>query len=388
MNEQEAKSRTAAILVVDDEPGILDLYLRVLSRDYEVFTAKNGLEALEVVRGGGLDLVISDLAMPNLDGVELLRKIRQFDLDLPVILVTGEPTLDSAIQALEYGALRYLTKPFRIKELRYTVQYGVSCRRLAMAKREAFSLVSGRNYLSGDTGGAEAQFESAMETIWLASQPIVSWKQRKQVGREVLLRTDESTLADPMSLFEVAERLGRVHDVGRIVREQAAQKLSVHSDGITVFLNLHHQDLQDPQLFDADAPLSQYSENVVLEITERESLETIPGARDRIKALREMGYRIALDDLGAGHNSLAAFSALEPDIAKLDMLLIRGVTQKTTQLKVIKTMLELGRDLNISFISEGVETEEEREALLSVGCDLFQGYLFGRPRRDWQGPVF
>lgn len=374
------------ILLVDDEPEILDFYSTVLGRDYEIETASDGRKATELIRQGGFDVVVSDISMPSMGGMELLRAIRQIDLDVPVILVTGDPTVDTAIEAVEYGALRYLTKPVKAEDLRKVVLYGFRMHEMARAKRDAFRLVSGAEGMAADRAGLEARFQKALEDLWLAFQPIVSWSNKSLFGFECLVRTDESSLANPLALLEAAERLDRVNDIGRTIRDRAAQMIPNLPEGQLAFVNLHHRDLVDDHLYDTSSPLSAHARRVILEVTERESLDQVPQARERMAQLRNMGYRIAMDDLGAGHNGLHTFAQLEPDVVKLDMLLVRGAEREGTRLKVIQSMRNLCDDLDIQFITEGVETEQERDALVSVGCDLLQGFLFGAPGREPRTP--
>lgn len=374
------------VLLVDDEPEILDFYESCLGSDYELRSVSDGTEAVEAVRAERFDVIVSDISMPGMTGLQLLRLIRETDLDVPVILITGDPSVDTAIEAVEYGALRYLTKPVKPADLRKVVLYGFRLHEMARAKREAYRLVSGDGGMAADRAGLETRFDAALESLWLAFQPIVDWNDRRLFGYECLVRTNESSLANPLAMLEAAERLHRVNELGRAIRGRAADACRDLRDDKVVFVNLHHLDLYDDHLFDTNAPLSSHAKSVVLEVTERKSLDAVANARTRIQDLRAMGYRIAMDDLGAGHNGLHTFAQLEPDIVKLDMLLVRGADTQGTRLKVIKSMADLCRELKIDFITEGVETEAERDALVSVGCNLLQGYLFGAPDRIMQKP--
>jgi len=149
-----------------------------------------------------------------------------------------------------------------------------------------------------------------------------------------------------------------------------------------VFVNIHSLDLADASLLSSDGPLSRCARRVVIEVTERASLEAVPDARARIRTLREMGFRIAVDDLGAGYAGLSSFVALEPEIVKLDIGLVRGADAEPVKQKLIASICGLCRDLGILVVAEGVETASEREILVRLGCDLLQGYLIGRPQRQ------
>jgi len=126
----------------------------------------------------------------------------------------------------------------------------------------------------------------------------------------------------------------------------------------------------------------------VLEITERASLEGVKDLRSRIADLKRMGFRIAIDDLGAGYAGLTSMANVDPEVVKLDMSLVRGVDQSTTKRKLIQSLAAASRDLGMLVICEGVETVDERDTLVGLGCDLFQGFLFARPERGFPVPRF
>ena len=122
---------------------------------------------------------------------------------------------------------------------------------------------------------------------------------------------------------------------------------------------------------------------------ERASLDRVGDVRSRIGQLRELGFRIAVDDLGAGYAGLSSFSQLEPDIAKLDMSLVRGIDQSPRKGSIVRSMITVcTKELHTKLVCEGVETVAERDALLDLGADLLQGYLFGRPDREFRDVTF
>ena len=107
------------ILVVDDDAGICDLLETVLKRDgYEVKTLSDPTSVDAEIRVGKYHLVLLDLMMPRQDGIETLKKVRKVDRDLAVVMITGYPSLDTAVQSMKLDALDYLRKPFTVDELR------------------------------------------------------------------------------------------------------------------------------------------------------------------------------------------------------------------------------------------------------------------------------
>jgi EAL domain-containing protein (putative c-di-GMP-specific phosphodiesterase class I) len=370
-------------LLVDDEPTIVRGFARILtSAGFSVQIAHDGREAAELARGMSFDAIVSDIAMPEMTGLQLLRSVREHDLDVPVILMTGGPAVESAVQAVEYGALRYLIKPVDSKHLEEVDARATRLHQMAKIKREALELFRLEGKHLGDRAGLEARFANAINTLWLAFQPIVSWSDKSVIAYEALVRNEEPTLRAPPDLFEAAERLGRLRELGRIIRDRVAKTLVDNPTvDAEVFVNVHALELDDDSLLAPTSPLSAFAKRVVLEITERAPLEKIKDANARVAQLRNMGYRIAVDDLGAGYAGLTSFAHLEPEVVKVDMSLIRGLDQSPTKQKLLRSIVGLCRDLEIKMIAEGIETVEERDTLVRLGGDLCQGYLFARPGR-------
>jgi EAL domain-containing protein (putative c-di-GMP-specific phosphodiesterase class I) len=370
----------ARVLLVDDDDVLVRSYARMLSQDgYEVEMRLDGEAAVEAVRRGVYDVVLSDIDMPRLGGLALLERIRAHDLDIPVVLITGAPSLETAMAAIEQGALRYLPKPVDAVRLRAITADAVRLHRLARAKRQALDLAGGADRLVGDRAGLVASFGSTLRSLWVAYQPIVSWSRREVFGYEALLRSREPALPHPVAVLDAAERLDRLHELGRAIRRKASEPVAGMPERAMLFVNLHTQDLLDDDLFDGEGPLAKIAGRVVLEITERSSLHAIRDIQARIARLRSMGFRIAVDDLGAGYAGLTSFAQLEPEVVKLDMSLVRGVHAQPTKQTLVRTMIAMCRELGMQVVAEGIETPEERDAIVEAGCDLLQGYLFAKP---------
>jgi EAL domain-containing protein (putative c-di-GMP-specific phosphodiesterase class I)/ActR/RegA family two-component response regulator len=383
------KSNGARLLVVDDDEQLLRAHRRLLvHHGYDVTTAVDGSAAMLALEQATFDVIVSDIDMPEMDGIRLLERVRARDLDVPVVLVTGAPSVDTAIQATAQGALRYLVKPVEPQALLDVVAGAVRLHGIAKAKRQALELAGGFDRFVGDRAGLVASYGRALESLRLAYQPIVSWSSQSVFAYEALLRSREPTLPHPGAVLDAAERLDRVHELGRRIRALAAQDIDRLPKQVALFVNLHPTDLLDDELFAPNGSLASASERVVLEITERAALDKLPDVRSRIARLRSLGFRIALDDLGAGHAGLASFTLLEPDIVKLDMALVRDIHRQPTKQTVVRTMTTMCKELGIVVTAEGVETPEERDQLVNAGTDLLQGYLFAKPGDPFPEPRF
>ena len=370
------------VLLVDDEPVILAAFSRILrSAGFEVAIARDGEEALARLNERSFEVVLSDISMPGMSGLEFLKAVRRLDLDVPVILVTGGASLSSAMEAIEFGAFRYLLKPVEPAVLIDLTREASKLGRIARLKREALTLLGSSSKLLGDRAALEARLTSAISKLWLALQPVVSATSGTIVGHEAFVRSDEPTLPSPASLFEVAERVERTSELSRAIRGLAAARMSELPPNGLLFVNIHPTDLDDPEFGSATCPLTPHASRVVLELTERAALDDVSGVKARAQRLRSLGYRLAVDDLGAGYAGLTNFTQLEPDAVKLDISLVRGIDQAPSRQNIVRSLHELcGRDFGMMVVCEGVETVEERDTLLRLGCDWMQGNLFGEPR--------
>ncbi len=377
-------TRERSVLVVDDEPAVAKALQRVLqAAGYEVTIAGDGASAVDKIMHQSFDVVLSDIQMPGMTGVDLLGIVRAYDFDVPVILMTGTPTLETAIEAIRLGALQYLPKPISNDILVKAIARASQLHRMAQMKRDALKLLGEADTQAGDRAGLKASFDRALDTMWMAFQPIVETVRPRVFGYEALMRSREASLPHPGAVLGAAERLGLLNELGRRVRSLCAEAFDRAPNDATLFVNLHTRDLLDPDLFDGSAPLTKMAERVVLEITERATIDDVKDIQARVLRLRRLGFRIAIDDLGAGYAGLSSFAALEPEIVKLDMSLVRNVHQSAIRHRLVESMTSLCKEMSMQVVAEGIELREERESVRGSGCDLLQGYLFAKP-----GPPF
>src|SRR5437763_2909350 len=364
-------SRSTRLLLAEDDELLRRVFARAFRADgYEVDVAADGEAALALLKDKRFDAILTDIAMPRLSGIELLRAVREHDSDVPIVLMTGGPELATALQAIEHGAFRYLVKPVQLNELKSVVRRAAAFHRLAKLKREALEYLGDNDALLADRATLARTFERALEGLWMAFQPIIRWPERALFGHEALVRTSEPLLARPPDLIGAAERLRRLPELGRAIRDRVAAQLG-NAPG-EIFVNVHATDLMDEHLYDPSAALSQHARRVVLEVTERAGLDDVKDARTRVEKLKKMGFRIAVDDLGAGYAGLTSFAQLEPHIVKLDMSLVRGLHEEPTKRELVQSIVALCRDLGIESVGEGVETAAERDLLEQLGCKLLQ----------------
>lgn len=375
--------RPTSVLVVDDDASLRKAVRRVLEADgLTVDEAGGGVAALARLRAAPADVVVSDVDMPDGDGLTLLRSIREIDLDLPVLMISGLPQVQAAATALEYGAFRYLVKPLDFGRLVADVRLAARALTLARLRREAVTAAGGEAALASDRAGLEVRVGRALASLWPSYQPVIGARSGVLFGVEALLRTDEASLPDPRAVVDAASRCGRGRELGRRMRARAATGLRDAPANLFLFVNLVPDDLFDDDLLRDDAPLTAMATRVVLELSERDALVAHPALPSRLAMLRALGYRFALDDVGAGLSGLGAFTEVVPEVVKLDPSLVRNVHDHPHRQRAVRAMAGLCHDSGSLVVAEGVESGAEVACLRELGCDLLQGYFYARPARE------
>lgn len=347
--------RAPRVLLVDDEIRVVEALQRSLhDAPFDVGVATSGEDALRELGQRPIDVIISDEQMPDLLGTDLLATVRERSPRTMRVMLTGDVRLESAVRAINVaGVFRYLRKPCDAEDLRRCID----------------------DALRAAPGAAAYQsLEPALAQLWIAAQPIVSPGDQRIHAYELLVRSRSRDLPHPGALFEAAERCDRVADLEGRILELAGDVALRAPEGSLVFVNLHPSTLHRPSLLD---PLQAAASRVVLEITERAGLSD--AMLDCVAELRGRGFRIAVDDLGAGYAGLTYVAKMRPDVVKLDMGLVQGITESRVHATLVSAMIVACQTLGISVVGEGVETTGTRDKLIELGCELQQGYLYARP---------
>lgn len=373
------------VLVVEDEPELARAYVRILKMaGLGVEIALDAETGLKRLQSEEFDALVTDVALPSADGLDLVRMLRAHLPDLPVVLMTAQPTLDTAIRSLEMGAFRYLVKPVEPANLSDVVCKAVRLGREARSQRLALEELERSQERISHHDALLGTFACALEKLFMVAQPVVAYGQRRIVAYEALVRSADPAMPHPGALFDAADRLDAHHTLGRAIRRAIARDIAPGlPEGTAAFINIHPSDLLDDTLYDPNGPLACLAGRAVFELTERGSIDKVPELNARVRRLRELGFKIAIDDLGAGYAGLTTFACIEPEVAKLDMSLVRNVHREPTKRRLIQSMGSFCADMGIQLVCEGVETTEERDALVQLGCDLHQGYLYAKPAKPF-----
>ena len=370
------------ILAIDDDARFIKSCSRILTdAGFAVETASDGPGALGVLRSNPeVEVVLADVRLPGIDGLTLAHAIREIRPDVPVIIMTGYPDVPSAARAIELNIYRYLVKPIDRQELQEVVRRARHTYRLSRLKRDARVLVESETDVSPEDRDLESRFLRLLGSIQMVYQPVVDARTEATVAYEAFVRHSGPTLKTPGELINAAQQLSRMEDLGRRIRAEITDTIRRDASDRFYFVNVHSEELLDFEIYHAESPLSTVASRVVLDITERGSLGSIEGLSAKVTKLRNLGFRIAIDDVGAGYAGLSSLGLLEPEVVKLDMSLIRDIHRSDPKQSVVRAMVRLCREeLGVLVACEGVEAVEEREVLKDFGCDYLQGYLFGAP---------
>ncbi|MFT3821439.1 MAG: EAL domain-containing protein [Rubrivivax sp.] len=326
-----------------------------------------------------------------------------------VLLIEGPAGLDD-VEAVARRALQAVARPFDVggREVRIscsigfalTPEHGAGDRLKAMAdaamyeaKRAGGNRVQGYDAairLDSDPMDLLLALRQAIEQrqLQLHYQPKVDGRSGRTRGVEALLRWQHPVLGSvpPSTFIPLAERNGLIVPLGNWVLDEACRQLAAwtaQGRRLRVAVNLSAWQLRQPDFVDqvrralqrhgADARL------LVCEFTESVAMDDAIGAQRVIDELETLGVRMAFDDFGTGHSSLAMLRQLRVHELKIDRLFVCDVAHDPKARDLVEAVVRLAHVLEMKVVAEGVETREQRDVLVALGCDELQGYYFARP---------
>lgn len=364
------------LLVVDDEPGVLDLIGAIGRRlDYAVVSTGDPHEFLSLVETFDPTLIVMDLNLPELDGVELLRRLAESKCATPVLLMSG---VDDRVltTAYEVGASRGLTmcgmlrKPVLIEELRN--------------KLTAMLNTDRQVTLDDLRRGIEA---GEIVPYYQPKASLVDKQYWVMDGVEALARWQHPRLGIvmPDEFIPLAEQGGVIGELTVAMLRQALDQIRQwNADGLRLrcAVNLPPSLVTDLELPDrVAAQLAEHGVDppqLALELTETATMQDPLTAMDILTRLRVKRVGLSLDDFGTGFSSLTRLYQMPFDEMKIDKSLVMNVPRSREANTIVGSLIELGHNLGLTICAEGVESRAALDLLAIQGCDRCQGYFLSR----------
>ena len=371
----------ARILVVDDEPLIRKQIARILVKQgHDVQQASNASEALKYAGEKVFDLAIVDYNLPVKDGLYVLQSLREIQPGCLRILITGMLNLHLAVHAVNSGEISHVVeKPFKPTQLLQAIEASLT------ARKRMVEVARVQQEIAKDEERKILDECLNADYISLALQPLISGKTGEVQAFEALLRSKHPVLRGPLSIIRSAEKHNRLSHLSEIIFLKAKDWLCQIEGNFCLFINIHPDELADPTgMKKRLLLLKPWAHRVVLEITERSRLQSIDSWEETLESITQMGFLVAVDDLGSGYSSLSVLADLQPKYIKMDMAIIRNVHLEPRKRRLIEMLCKFAEATDAMIVAEGVEIEEEMKTLIECGAHLLQGYYFSKPQLSFE----
>jgi EAL domain-containing protein (putative c-di-GMP-specific phosphodiesterase class I)/CheY-like chemotaxis protein len=372
-----------SILAIDDDADMGELILATAeSIGVPCAVTANAEEFLEKL-GPGTTLILLDLVMPDMDGIELLRLLAERRCKAGIILMSGVgkriiETAEELARALGLSIVGHLQKPFRIAALQEIVAQNIERRpKRSSAQKPAF--VTDDKELSGAIERDE---------FVLHYQPQIEITSQSVVGVEAVVRWRHPThgLVFPDNFIPRLEKLGLIDALTWLVMNRALAALSLFSVNANlpaVSINVSVRSLHDLKFPDKVVSLAEKLavplDRIILEITESGLVQELSSTLDVLARLRMKAIKLSIDDFGTGYSMMQQLRLIPATELKIDKYFVQHIfSEDSARVLVLKT-IEIGHELGMKVVAEGVETVEQLDFLREHKCDIVQGYLFSRP---------
>ena len=372
------------VLILDDDPDV--------GRIFAIVAKQIGMEAEAVTSSDEFFTklaawcpthIVLDLIMPDMDGVQVIQRLAELDSDAALCLTSGAGprVLKAARQsAIEHGFCtpQILLKPVSLEQIEAFLRDPI-----AGPKTRPNRVANGKVQILGH----DIQRGMQEEEFFLSYQPVITCPKRKLKGFEALIRWQHPVhgLVMPDSFIGVAESTGLIHDLTNQVVAMSLKWLGsspvLHRK--TLSINVSAKSLDDkefPDRLGAAARSAGISpSDVILEVTETAAASDELLALDLFTRLRVKGFKVSIDDFGIGTSSLSLLARLPFSEIKVDRSFAMASQESEEARAIIRSTVDLSRNLNLDVVTEGVENKATLDYLDVVGCDFAQGYYIARP---------
>lgn len=373
------------IMLVDDEPSILDLTERHLEKmGYcNITPCLGGQSAMEKYQenNNSFDIIISDLNMPEMNGVELLRHLSEEDYRGGIILLSGEDkrileVAKDLARARNLNVMGYISKPFKRESLELLLsQYSPQDPGISAPLLDAISEEELRAGMNGDELLIAFQAKTRLDT-------------GKVTGVEALARWNHSErgLLPPYTFIPLAERCQLIDELTYNIYRKTLSQISVWLKkdiilevSINISVNSFHKDGFVDFLIQTAEEYNVNPDMIIFEITESQVMENSLECLEKLMRLRMKNFGLAIDDFGTGHSNMTQLKKIPFTELKIDQSFVGSACDDPTARAMLESSITLANKLDMYTVAEGVETEAELAMVEELGCDQIQGYYIAKP---------
>jgi EAL domain-containing protein (putative c-di-GMP-specific phosphodiesterase class I)/ActR/RegA family two-component response regulator len=372
------------ILVIDDESDVGEFIAAAAQGMGLQCTVTADAAAFLEALTPDTTLILLDLIMPEMDGIELLRLLGKRKCKTGIVLMSGvgKRTLESAgqlAQVLGLSIAGHLQKPFRLAELE----------KVLARHAEPVTLPIVQEGVQFITLNEELRSAVERDEFITYYQPQIDIATGRVIGVEALVRWQhpERGLIFPDDFIGRLEELGLIDELGWIVANRGMSEVGqfANGDGKAPMLSLNASvyslhDLKFPDILVSIAEKHGISPaNITIEITESGLIKELSRTLDILTRLRMKQVKLSIDDFGTGYAMMQQLKNIPATELKIDKSFVLDMQVNDRDRIMVQKTVELGHELGMHVIAEGVETQEQLDLLRANGCDSAQGYLFSRP---------
>lgn len=374
-------TKSANILVIDDEADVGEFICAAAAGLGLQCVATTDVVEIRELYTPHTTLILLDLMMPEVDGIEVLRLLSGLKCEARIVLMSGISkrlleTAEKLGQALGLSVAGHLVKPFRLAELEEALKNHATHHGSAPVKQNHHIAIP------------DERLRSAMDNheFVLHYQPQIDIATGKVFGIEALARWQhpEEGLIYPDDFIGRAEAIGIIDELGWMVADRGLSEFKQFADGnhdlprLAVNVSVHSlRDLDFPDTFlSLMKKHGVPAENVILEITESGLIDQLSRSLDVLTRLRLKNVQLSIDDFGTGYAMMQQLVNIPATELKIDRIFIMNMKANGSDRVMVQKTIEMGHDLGMAVMAEGVETEEQLDFLRLKGCDSAQGYFF------------